>query len=76
MEPRVNALVPYIGMSAFFYYFKRGVYVMGEKMIKVQFPDGQQKEYPQGITVESVAGSISSSLRKKAVAGKLDEATG
>ncbi len=46
---------------------------MGEKMIKVQFPDGQQKEYPQGITIESVAGSISSSLRKKAVAGKLDK---
>ncbi|WP_404826646.1 threonine--tRNA ligase [Peribacillus frigoritolerans] len=42
-------------------------------MIKVQFPDGQQKEYPQGITVESVACSISSSLRKKAVAGKLDK---
>ncbi|MFE5426434.1 threonine--tRNA ligase [Peribacillus simplex] len=41
-------------------------------MIKVQFPDGQQKEYPQGMTVESVARSISSSLRKKAVAGKLD----
>ncbi|MFJ9383719.1 threonine--tRNA ligase [Peribacillus sp. NPDC101481] len=40
-------------------------------MIKVQFPDGQQREYPQGVTVESVAGSISSSLRKKAVAGKL-----
>ncbi|TDL88653.1 threonine--tRNA ligase [Vibrio vulnificus] len=46
---------------------------MGEKMIKVQFPDGQQREYPQGVTVESVAGSISSSLRKKAVAGKLDK---
>ncbi|WHY96564.1 threonine--tRNA ligase [Peribacillus simplex] len=46
---------------------------MGEKMIKVQFPDGQQKEYPLGMTVESVAGSISSSLRKKAVAGKLDK---
>ncbi|MDQ0882473.1 threonyl-tRNA synthetase [Peribacillus sp. V2I11] len=46
---------------------------MGEKMIKVQFPDGQQREYPQGMTVESVAGSISSSLRKKAVAGKLDK---
>ncbi|WP_430102983.1 threonine--tRNA ligase [Peribacillus simplex] len=42
-------------------------------MIKVQFPDGQQKEYPQGMTVEGVAGSISSSLRKKAVAGKLDK---
>lgn len=46
---------------------------MGEKMIKVQFPDGQKREYPQGVTVESVAGSISSSLRKKAVAGKLDK---
>ncbi|MGJ3195611.1 threonine--tRNA ligase [Peribacillus castrilensis] len=46
---------------------------MGKKMIKVQFPDGQQKVYPQGITVESVAGSISPSLRKKAVAGKLDK---
>ncbi|MFJ8068369.1 threonine--tRNA ligase [Peribacillus sp. NPDC096447] len=42
-------------------------------MIKVQFPDGQQRKYPQGVTVESVAGSISSSLRKKAVAGKLDK---
>ncbi|MGE8017321.1 threonine--tRNA ligase [Peribacillus frigoritolerans] len=42
-------------------------------MIKVKFPDGQQREYPQGVTVESVAGSISSSLRKKAVAGKLDK---
>ncbi|WP_434169720.1 threonine--tRNA ligase [Peribacillus frigoritolerans] len=42
-------------------------------MIKVQFPDGQQKEYPQGMTVESVAGSISSSLRKKAVAGILNK---
>ncbi|WP_375091097.1 threonine--tRNA ligase [Peribacillus sp. RS7] len=42
-------------------------------MIKVQFPDGQQKEYPQGMTVESVAGSISPSLRKKAVIGKLDK---
>ncbi|QOS90750.1 threonine--tRNA ligase [Peribacillus frigoritolerans] len=46
---------------------------MGEKMIKVQFPDGQQKEYPLGMTVEGVAGSISSSLRKKAVAGTLDK---
>ncbi|MGE7758624.1 threonine--tRNA ligase [Peribacillus sp. NPDC097895] len=42
-------------------------------MIKVQFPDGQQKEYVKGITVEGVAGAISSSLRKKAVAGKMDK---
>ncbi len=64
---------PLLRDGCVFYYLKRGVYVMGEKMIKVQFPDGQQKEYPQGMTVESVAGSISSSLRKKAVAGKLDK---
>lgn len=42
-------------------------------MIKIRFPDGKQKEYPMGATVGSVAGSISSSLRKKAVAGKLDK---
>ncbi|CAH0190983.1 Threonine--tRNA ligase 2 [Peribacillus sp. Bi134] len=54
-----------------FLLLKKGCYVMSEKKIKVQFPDGQQREYPQGVTVESVAGSISSSLRKKAVAGKL-----
>ncbi|PJN89558.1 threonine--tRNA ligase [Bacillus sp. mrc49] len=46
---------------------------MDEKMIKIRFPDGKQKEYPMGTTVGSVAGSISSSLRKKAVAGKLDK---
>ncbi len=42
-------------------------------MINIRFPDGKQKQYLMGTTVESVAGSISSSLRKKAVAGKFDK---
>lgn len=40
--------------------------------IQITFPDGSVREYEQGITVEDVAGSISSSLRKKAIAGKVD----
>ncbi|KEQ23021.1 threonine--tRNA ligase [Paenibacillus tyrfis] len=40
--------------------------------VKVTFPDGAVKEYPQGTTVEEVAGSISSGLKKNAVVGKLN----
>lgn len=40
--------------------------------VKVTFPDGAMKEYPQGTTVEEVAGSISSGLKKNAVVGKLN----
>lgn len=46
---------------------------MTEKLIKIQFPDGVLKEFPKGIPVESVAKSISSSLRKNAVVGKVGE---
>ncbi|AZV42913.1 threonine--tRNA ligase [Peribacillus asahii] len=46
---------------------------MNEKLIKVQFLDGKIKELPKGITVENVAESISSSLRKNAIVGKVDE---
>ncbi|UAC46995.1 threonine--tRNA ligase [Bacillus aquiflavi] len=46
---------------------------MSEQLIKIQFLDGKIKEFPKGITVESVAESISSSLRKNAVVGKADE---
>ncbi|WP_429902755.1 threonine--tRNA ligase [Heyndrickxia ginsengihumi] len=41
-------------------------------MVRIQFPDGKVKEFPVGTTVEKVAGVISSSLRKNAVAGKVD----
>ncbi|WNS77533.1 threonine--tRNA ligase [Bacillus sp. DTU_2020_1000418_1_SI_GHA_SEK_038] len=40
--------------------------------IKVQFQDGQMKEFSNGITVGEIAESISTSLRKNAVAGRVD----
>lgn len=46
---------------------------MSEKLIKIQFLDGKIREFPKGITVERVAESISSSLRKNAVVGKVNE---
>ncbi|HWO98087.1 MAG TPA: threonine--tRNA ligase [Bacillus sp. (in: firmicutes)] len=46
---------------------------MSEKLIEIQFPDGSIKDFPKGITVENAAESISSNLRKNAVAGKVDE---
>ena len=40
-------------------------------MIKLKFPDGAVKEFPQGTTTEEVAASISPGLRKSALAGKI-----
>ncbi|WP_017379891.1 threonine--tRNA ligase [Paenisporosarcina sp. TG-14] len=40
--------------------------------IKLKFPDGAVKAFPKGTTTEDVAASISPGLRKKALAGKLD----
>ena len=40
--------------------------------IKVTFPDGNSKEFEQGVTTEDIAQSISPGLRKKAVAGKFN----
>ena len=41
-------------------------------MIKITFPDGAVKEFPKGITVKEVAESITKSLAKKALAGKVN----
>jgi len=46
---------------------------MKEQMIEIKFPDGSVKEFAKGITLEEIAGSISSSLKKKAVAGKVND---
>ncbi|WP_243522009.1 threonine--tRNA ligase [Bacillus pseudomycoides] len=46
---------------------------MREQMIKIIFPDGSSKEYRKGITLEEIAASISPSLKKKAVAGKVND---
>lgn len=42
-------------------------------MIEIKFPDGSVKEFVKGVTLEEIAGSISSSLKKKAVAGKVND---
>ena len=42
------------------------------EQIVLTFPDGNQKSFDKGITVGDVAGSISKSLQKAALAGKLD----
>ncbi|PFF13074.1 threonine--tRNA ligase [Bacillus cereus] len=46
---------------------------MKEQMIEIKFPDGSVKEFVNGVTLEEIAESISSSLKKKAVAGKVND---
>lgn len=38
---------------------------MKEQMIEIQFPDGSVKEFVKGITLEEIAGSISSKFKKE-----------
>jgi len=40
--------------------------------INVTFPDGAVREYPAGTTTEDIAASISSGLKKNAIAGKVN----
>lgn len=47
-------------------------YRMSE-VIKMTFPDGAVKEFPNGTTTEDIAASISPGLKKKAIAGKVNE---
>lgn len=42
-------------------------------VVKIMFPDGAVKEFPKGTTTEDIAASISPGLKKKAVAGKLND---
>lgn len=42
-------------------------------VVKITFPDGAVKEFPKGVTTEEIAASISPGLKKKAVAGKLND---
>ncbi|GAB3065038.1 threonine--tRNA ligase [Virgibacillus ainsalahensis] len=45
---------------------------MAETEISIVFPDGAEKDFPAGTTGEEIAGSISSGLKKQAIAIKLD----
>ncbi|MBD2845751.1 threonine--tRNA ligase [Paenibacillus sp. IB182496] len=40
--------------------------------IQVTLPDGARREYEVGVSIEEIAGSISSGLRKQAIAGKVN----
>lgn len=40
--------------------------------INITFPDGAVREYPSGVTTEEIAASISSGLKKNAIAGKVN----
>ncbi|GEB77302.1 threonine--tRNA ligase [Sporolactobacillus inulinus] len=42
--------------------------------VSLTFPDGNVREFPKGVTAEQVAESISNSLKKKSVAGKVNGA--
>ena len=42
------------------------------EVVQITFPDGAVKEFPSGTTTEDIAGSISSGLKKKALAGKFN----
>ncbi|MDV2684811.1 threonine--tRNA ligase [Alkalihalophilus lindianensis] len=41
-------------------------------VLKITFPDGAVKEFPNGTTTEDIAASISPGLKKKALAGKFN----
>ncbi|MDN7240567.1 threonine--tRNA ligase [Planococcus sp. N028] len=40
--------------------------------VDIKFPDGKQQKFEQGISLSEIAQSISPSLKKRAVAGKVD----
>ncbi|HHL0969633.1 TPA: threonine--tRNA ligase [Bacillus cereus] len=46
---------------------------MKEQMIEIKFPDGSVKDFVNGVTLEEIVGSVSSSLKKKAVAGRVND---
>lgn len=42
------------------------------ELLNITFPDGAVKEYPSGISIEEIAASISPGLKKKSIAGKVN----
>jgi len=46
---------------------------MNDKQIEIRFPDGSRKNFPLRITLADIAQSISLSLRKNVVAGKVND---
>lgn len=42
------------------------------ELLNITFPDGAVKEYPSGTSIEEIAASISPGLKKKSIAGKVN----
>ncbi|ASK63811.1 threonine--tRNA ligase [Virgibacillus phasianinus] len=45
---------------------------MNQNKLVITFPDGNKKSFPKGISLEEIAQSISPSLKKKSVAGRVN----
>lgn len=78
----LSKLVPFPG-TGFFIFLKANFFgkkdpktlnykggITMSDVVKISFPDGAVKEFPQGTTTEDIAASISPGLKKKAIAGK------
>lgn len=74
VEPRAKRTRPFLGEMRFFVFIINKFREMEATImeIKVTLQDGTVKEVQQGTTIKEAAGAISTSLKKSAVAGKLD----
>ena len=48
---------------------------MSNQEVTIQFPDGEQKRFAKGVTLTEIAKSISPSLAKKSIAGRVNTTT-
>lgn len=69
-------MASFIGQNLRFFILKRTDKPVSKRkvliMIKITFPDGNQKEFESGVTTFEIAKAISPSLAKKTLAGKVN----
>jgi len=71
VEPRVIKHTRPLSRDECAFYYSKGVFCQ-MKVVKIELPDGNIKEYQKGISVSMLAESISPSLKKNSVAGKVN----
>jgi threonyl-tRNA synthetase len=64
---------PFVMEGGVFLFSKQKEEKRMSEVIRITFPDGAVKEFPKGTTTEEIAASISPGLKKKAIAGKLND---
>lgn len=74
VEPRVNYTYSSLfwGGYVFFLFSRKGEMNMSNQTISIQFPDGKQQVFTQGVTLTDIAQAISPALRKKVIAGSVN----